>query len=171
MRIAAISSPVSGETDRLLTETAQWLLDQGRLPVGVVRSANGRVGQHACDMDLKVLPNGPEIPITQDLGKGSRGCRLDPAALERAVVEVETRLLKPADIFILNKFGQHEAEGHGFRDAVGTALDKGIPVLLGIGRFNSEDFNAFAGGLAEFLPPDQDAIRAWYRDAMATLAA
>jgi hypothetical protein len=87
------------------------------------------------------------------------------------VVEVETRLLKPADIFILNKFGQHEAEGHGFRDAVGTALGKGIPVLLGIGRFNSEDFNAFAGGLAEFLPPDQDAIRAWYRDAMATLAA
>ncbi|MGC9370160.1 MAG: DUF2478 domain-containing protein, partial [Paracoccaceae bacterium] len=122
LRIAAISSPASGETDRLLTETAQWLLDLGRVPAGVVRSANGRVGRHACDMDLQVLPDGPEIAITQDLGTGSRGCRLDPEALERAVFEVETRLAAAPDIFILNKFGQQEAEGHGFRDAIGTAL-------------------------------------------------
>ncbi|WP_212525711.1 DUF2478 domain-containing protein [Actibacterium sp. MT2.3-13A] len=171
MRIAAISSAVSGETDRLLTETAQWLLDQRRIPVGVVRAANGRAGSHPCDMDLQVLPDGPEIAITQDLGPGSRGCRLDAGALERAVFEVEARLAAPADIFLLNKFGQHEADGHGFRDAIGIALERGLPVLLGVGRHNAEDFNAFAGGLADVLPPEQGAIRAWCMAAMAALVA
>lgn len=171
MRLAALRSEKSGEVDRLLSDTAGWLLSAGRAPVGIVRDANGRVGSHACDMDLRVLPDGPVISITQDLGRGSRGCRLNPDALERAVAEVEGRLSGPADILLLNKFGQHEAEGHGFRESIGCALEQGLPVLVGVGRFNLAAFDDFAGGLAEFLPPNEAAIRAWCLNAMEAAAA
>ncbi|MBK1634823.1 DUF2478 domain-containing protein [Rhodovulum adriaticum] len=171
MRLAALRSEKSGEIDRLLSDTAGWLLRTGRAPVGIVREFNGRAASHACDMDLRVLPAGPRIAITQQLGVGSRGCRLDPEAIEHAVVEVEKRLYGPADIFLLNKFGQHEAEGHGFRDTIARALDRGLPVLMGIGRFNIEAFDAFAGGMAEYLSPKPEAIRAWCREAMEAAAA
>jgi len=40
---------------------------------------------HHCDMDIRVLPSGSDIRITQALGEGSTGCRLNLAALERFV--------------------------------------------------------------------------------------
>ncbi|WP_243645045.1 DUF2478 domain-containing protein [Rhodovulum euryhalinum] len=80
--------------------------------------------------------------------------------MARAVVEVDRRLSGSVEILLLNKFGPHEAEGRGFRDSIACAPERGLPVLMGVGRFNLEAFDDFAGGLAEVLPPDQEAIRA-----------
>jgi len=66
-----------------------------------------------------------------------------------------------ADLFILNKFGPQEADGHGFRDLIAESLARGIPVLLGVGPTMRERFQAFADGLAEELPDDLDQIHAW----------
>jgi len=163
MRFAVLRGGQGGDVDRLMTGIADWLAAGGRTPVGVVRDAAPRAGTHPCEMRLRVLPDGPRIAIDQPLGAGSTGCRLDPDALERAVVEVERRLARPADIFLLNKFGRQEAEGRGFRTAIGLALDHGLPVLLGVGRFSADPFDSFAGGLAETLPCEAVAVRDWCR--------
>jgi hypothetical protein len=66
-------------------------------------------------MELTVLPRGPALCISQDLGAGARGCQLDPGALERAVARVDMSLAEDApELLIVNKFGKREAEGHGF---------------------------------------------------------
>ena len=122
---------------------------------------------HACDMHLRVLPDGPKIRITQSLGSGSTGCRLNPSAIAEAVAAVEKMSADAFDLFILNKFGPQEAEGRGFCAAIGSALEQDIPVLVGVGMGCRDAFDAFAGGMAEFLPPDCEEIHKWCVQAMA----
>lgn len=166
MDFAVLRADAGGEVERLLTDLADWLIAEGHVPVGVVRDAAPGAGRHPCEMRLRVLPDGPRIAIDQPLGAGSTGCGLNADALEQAVVEVERRLSSRADIFLLNKFGRQEAEGHGFRAAIGHALDRGLPVLLGVGRFSVAPFEDFAGGLAETLPCETTALRDWCRAAL-----
>lgn len=164
MKMASVTSDERGAIDRLLSGVAARLQADGAALVGIVkdqshesRFANG------CDMKVRVLPEGSVIQITQDLGAGSDACRLDPGAIAQAVAKVEDAAFEDADLFILNKFGPEEAVGRGFCAAIAAALERGVPVLVGVGRANKPAFENFAGGLATALPPQPDALLAWYR--------
>jgi len=162
MKIARVSSEIRGETDSLLTQIASYLQDEGAALVGIVKVLQHESDfENGCDMKVKVLPDGPEIKITQDLGKGSDSCRLDPGAIANTVSTVEQSSVGNADLFILNKFGPEEAAGRGFCTVIGSAVEQGIPVLVGVGAACCQDFDAFVDGLAETLPADKEAIRAW----------
>ncbi len=162
MKIAVISSPRRGETDRLITQAAAELQAKGVRLSGIVKLADDAPeADCACDMSVRVLPDGGVIPITQDLGEGSDACRLDPAAIARAVAEVEQHPLDGVQMFILNKFGPEEARGRGFCNAIAAALAEDIPVLVGVGKPSREAFDSFVDNLAEEITPDQQAIRDW----------
>lgn len=168
MKIAFVSSTVRGEIDRLLSRTADTLLEKGTRISGVVKILGDAPEEaHDCDMDLRVLPDGPAICITQSLGEGSSSCRLNPAGISQAVAAVEQGNLVASEMFILNKFGPQEAEGHGFCAAIGAALERDIPVLVGVGLASREAFDRFADGLAEPLAPDARAILEWCETAIA----
>ncbi len=168
MKLAVLSSGIQGEIDRLLSETADKLQAEGVRLVGVVKVLEGNSPDtHSCDMDLRVLPDGPPIRITQSLGSGAAGCRLNPGAITEAVAAVEQRSVDAFDLFILNKFGPQETEGRGFCAAIGSALEQNIPVLVGVGGACRDAFDAFADGMAEVLPPDREAIHKWCVEAMA----
>lgn len=165
MLIAAVHSSEPGRLDSVMSELAETLLSQGLRLAGVVQTNCVNPDRHKCDMDVRVLPDGPLIRISQDLGTASQGCRLDPAALEEAVALVGPRLAAGADLLILNKFGKHEADGHGFRDLIAEALAAGVPVLTGINGLNRPAFEDFTDGMAEVLPADPSALLAWVRAA------
>jgi hypothetical protein len=74
---------------------------------------------------------GPLLRIGQDLGRSSRGSRLDPAALETAAGLVSVELSTGAGALIVNIF-RNEAEGRGFRAVITLALSMRIPVIVGI---------------------------------------
>lgn len=162
MRLAIITLPGRGETDRLLAAVAARLQGQGVALAGAVQF-NLDCGDD-CEMEVQVLPDGPVIGISQKLGPGSQGCRLDAGALEAAVAEVAARMAG-ARLLIVNKFGKHEAEGRGFRGLIGTALEAGMPVLLGVNAMNMKSFQAFAGELAEPILPDT--LDAWLTEVLA----
>ncbi|MGR3761791.1 DUF2478 domain-containing protein [Roseobacteraceae bacterium NS-SX3] len=163
MKIAYVSAQGRGETDRLLAGAAEAMALQGIPAAGIVKELGYSSSfENGCDMKVRVLPGGPVIKITQYLGEGSGSCRLDPSAIAEAVARVEQGGLEGARLFILNKFGPEEAAGRGFRAMIGQALEQGIPVLAGVGNASRKDFDAFAGGLAEALPADAEAIRAWF---------
>ena len=115
MKIAYTMAPGRGDTDLLLFGLAQSLAAKGRKAGGTVQ-INTEGQSHACDMDVKVLPDGPTLRISQVLGKASKGCRLDPSALETAVALSARQVEIGVDLLIINKFGKHEAEGRGFSD-------------------------------------------------------
>ena len=161
MRLAYVTSEKRGLTDRVLGETARMIVQTGLRPAGVVQTNIERPQRFHCDMDLHVLPDGPVINITQDLGANARGCRLDTGALEDAVARVSARLATGADVLILNKFGKHEADGRGFRPVIADALERGLPVVLGVNALNRDAFLTFAAGMAEELPADPALIARW----------
>lgn len=166
MRIGYTVAPGRGDTDKLLFQMARTLMAEGLRPAGIVQINTERDDEGPCDMDVKVLPEGPVIRISQSLGPEARGCRLDPAALETSVAAVEATLTEGADCLIVNKFGKHEADGRGFRPLIAEALAEGLPVLVGLNRLNEEAFRAFTGGLAVEIPPDRQALVTWLREAV-----
>ncbi len=160
MRLGYITSPDRGETDLRLSRLADALMARGMAVAGAVQTNSDCPDTGGCDMDLRVVPDGPVIRISQRLGEGSKGCRLDPGALEMAVAEVGRRMTG-ARVLILNKFGKHEAEGRGFRDLIGEALSEGIPVLVGVNTKNIGAFEAFAGDVAERVDGPERALMDW----------
>ncbi|MEX0365883.1 MAG: DUF2478 domain-containing protein [Ruegeria sp.] len=161
MHLAYITTTDRGATDRLLSAVAERLLAREVFLAGVVQTNTECADSSKCDMDLRVLPAGETIRISQSLGSQSRGCRLDPAALEQAVAYVTASLDAVPDLLIVNKFGKHEADGRGFRPVIGEALARDIPVLVGVNGLNEEKFLAFTEGAAQQVPADIDAIERW----------
>ncbi len=167
MKVAYVTSQKRGETDRLLSDVAGQLQAMNKSLVGIVKVSDYESSfENGCDMKVRVLPEGPEIKITQNLGAGSNACRLDPTAITEAVSRVETGSMENADLFVLNKFGPEEAAGRGFCNVIGSALDQGVPVLVGVGGASKTAFEDFAGGLAVALPDDAQAILDWVQDTM-----
>ncbi|WP_170478789.1 DUF2478 domain-containing protein [Ruegeria arenilitoris] len=162
MHLAYVTTTDRGATDRLLSAVAERLLAQGAQLSGVVQTNTECADDTKCDMDLRVLPDGATIRISQSLGTMSRGCRLDPAALEEAVGYVTASLSDGPQLLIINKFGKHESDGRGFRPVIGEALAQDIPVLVGVNGLNEEKFKDFTDGAAQALEPNVDAIVAWF---------
>ncbi len=162
MKLGYVICEARGATDRLLSALAGRLLARGTSLAGVVQTNTECADNTRCDMDLRVLPDGEVIRISQSLGREARGCRLDPAGLERAVALVSATLeAGNPQLMIVNKFGKHEVEGRGFRPLIGEVLLRGIPVLVGVNGLNEARFVAFSGGLAERLEPDLERLEAW----------
>ncbi len=161
--IACTIAPGRGDTDLILATLAHKLRGEGLRLCGTVQVNTDRADTGRCDMDVRVLPDGPTLRISQDLGRHARGCRLHPEALETAVGHAMRALERGADLLIINKFGKHEAEGRGFRGVIGEAVAQGIPVLVGLNALNVPAFEAFTGGIAEKLPPETDALLNWVR--------
>ncbi|ARU00447.1 DUF2478 domain-containing protein [Yoonia vestfoldensis] len=161
MKLAYTMAPGRGDTDLVLERLATDLAARGLRCCGTVQINSERCDAGPCDMDVRVLPDGAVLRISQDLGPQARGCRLDPATLETAVAMVETTLSSGADILIVNKFGKHEAEGRGFRNVIAEAIAMDIPVLVGLNELNRPAFETFSEGLAVQLPSDPEALMAW----------
>lgn len=166
MKFAYLVSTGRGTIDPMLAQIAERLHGEGKRLAGVVQFNTARTGSDICDMDVKVLPDGPINRISQSLGAHSTGCRLNPEALEQSVAAVDASLSAQTELLIINKFGKHEGEGRGFCATIGRALELEVPVLIGVNRLNLEAFLGFSGGMAEELV-GQDAVLAWAKSSIA----
>lgn len=160
MTLAYLTVPGRGRIDALVERIVAGLAADGLRLAGTVRAGPLDPRAHPCDMDLRVLPDGPGFRISQPLGPAARGCRLDGNAIETIAAEVDARL-PGADLLVVNKFGKHESQGRGLCGAIVRAMETGIPVLVGVNRLNLPEFLVFAGGLATSLQPDPHAVRDW----------
>lgn len=164
MKIAYLKFEGSENPNQALADLAQDLLDAGWRVIGTTQTNIPRQDTHKCDMDVRLLPEGAVIRISQNLGPKSRGCQLDPDALEQAVNETMARMDR-ADILIINKFGKHEALGRGFRQAIADAMAKDIPVLVGTNALNLDAFLEFSEGVAQGLSTDE--LAGWAKGVLA----
>jgi len=167
MRIGYLSAEGVGGTDLLLHDLATRAAARGLRLCGTVQTNSDCGPDRPCDMDVRILPDGPVIRISQSLGPGARGCRLDPDALEQAVAQTAARLGAGCDLLIVNKFGKQECDGRGFRGLIADALAAGVPVLVGVNRRNLAAFHTFTADMAEPVAADARALDTW----LATLPA
>jgi len=164
-RLGYVCATGRGASDGLLFGVAAALSGRKTL-FGVVQINSEADPDRPCHMDLAVLGTDAVIRISQFLGTGSSGCRLDTAGLETAVGLVETALLRAPpdlvpDLMIINKFGKLECDGRGFRPLIGQALAMGIPVLTSVSALNLPCFLDFAQDLATPLDPDPRTVLDW----------
>lgn len=159
MRLGYISLPGRGASDLFLAQVVDVLAARLAL-CGTVQTNTARADRRKCDMDLRLLPSGQVLRISEDRGALARGCTLDGSVLAQAVVATEAAL-PGADLLIVNKFGKTEAEGGGFAPVIGEAICRGMPVLVGVNALNLPAFEAFADGMAEALPADLAYVTEW----------
>lgn len=149
------------KADDILRTVAQQLKAGAVRLAGAIQRNTENPQYCRCDMTLEDLAGGRLVDISEDLGPGSSGCRLNSAALEEIVGLVCASLDQGADLLIVNKFGKREAEGAGFRAAIEAALARNIAVLVAVNSGNQQAWEEFSGGLDVRLPLDPDAIIGW----------
>lgn len=170
MKIAYTLVSGRGQTDPLLAEVAEAAIKRGLRCIGATQYNSMPTDTRRCDMDIKVLPDGPTIRISESRGREARGCRLDPDALETAAALTSRALETGPDLMIVNKFGKHEAAGRGFRPIIADALDRGVPVLVGVNVLNESAFAEFASGCTRYLESDARAALGWISEVTGTKA-
>ena len=160
MRLGYVTLQGRGRIDLLLRDVVDRLEAHGVALAGTVQTNIERGDRPRCDMDLRLLPDGPTVRISVDRGAQARGCRLDAGVLEQAVLWV-SHALDGAEMLVVNKFGKQEAEGKGLAGTIAEALDRGLPVLVGVNGLNLPAFLEFADGIAQELLPDAASIADW----------
>lgn len=164
MEIRYVCSDQEKATDAVLTAVAERARDVGIALAGTVQPVDPALASEKCHIVLALLPDGERRDISVDLGPEVTGCRLNPEALEAAVMVVEDRL-PAAQALVVNKFGKQEAAGRGLVGAIGQACERGLPVLVGVSPAYREAFLAFAAGGAQELPANEGRILDWMRTA------
>ena len=114
-----------------------------------------------CDVLLEDLTSGHRTALFEDRGAGARGCRLDQSALAEATARVEGSLENAPQLVVLNKFGKVECDGGGLRDLIASAIDRGIPVIIGVPKRNLDAWRSFAGEFAIELSDDAHEVDRW----------
>lgn len=114
-----------------------------------------------CNVVLEDLASGHRTALFENRGAGARGCRLDQGALAEATARVEGSLEQVPQLLVLNKFGKAECEGGGLRDLIASAIDRGIPVVIGVPERNLEAWRSFAGEFAVELSDHGGEVTRW----------
>jgi hypothetical protein len=165
VHILALTYPGDGNGDAILGALAARLAAAGVTLCGAVQDApaprapDGRKPM----MTIRLIGEAGAQIISEDLGPLAQSCRLNAGALEEIAGRLEARLtaIDPApDLAIVPKFSKREIEGAGFRQAIGIAAARGIPVLTTVKAELAPAFLDFVGDLGAVID-DAEAAFAW----------
>lgn len=164
--LAAIRYGQDDPVDALLEGVVRALQAKGVRVAGYVQRETD-AGENCCaTMHLEDVATGALHVISQPLGSGAKGCRLDPQALAGLCGLLDAALAGGVDALVLNRFGKGEAEGHGFRAAIERALTEGVPVLVAVQDAYLPAWQEFAGDYGLSLPPVRAEVDAWARSVL-----
>jgi hypothetical protein len=131
---------------------------------GVVEDAIVGDEEGCCSAgQLRSIGDGRRFPLLQDLGGGAGACRLDSAGVASACEAVLQGIDAGCDLVVLNKFAKVEAERSGLGPAFARAIENGLPILTSVSPKFAEAWDRFAAPLYVILPPDLEAVDAWWR--------
>ena len=164
--IAAIRFSGGDPVDAVLEQVVMDLRSSGRRLGGFLQREIDD-GENCCSVTyLENLADGSMVRISQPLGSGSRGCRLNPHALAELAGTVLREMDAGVDLLILNRFGKGESDGHGFRQVIEKAFLDGVPVLTAVRDTYGEAWDAFGAEFAIDLGLDVNEIAGWCRSVL-----
>jgi hypothetical protein len=157
--LAAMVYEKDQDPDEILRDFATELNRRGHRAVGLVQ-----LGHHCVDASLSAMlvHTGEQLPLFQDLGSCSAGCRLDVGQLLGAGQQIASAIDQGADLLIINRFGRQEREGKGLSYLVERALTADIPVVIAVPSHRFADWIKFADGMSVKLRCDREALDAWW---------
>lgn len=159
---AVIHGPGSQGVDALLDGFAAELIRRGFRVGGLVQRNHGAVDDCAERMELVDVATGHAFDITQQLGRESQSCRVDPGGVADASQSVRRAVAERVDLLVVNKFAGLEAQGDGLADELLSGIAEGIPVLTSVGGRFLNEWQIFTGGFNDLLSPTMDALWRWW---------
>jgi len=159
--LAFVQIAEGGDVDKMFEELAQRL-HQMRWRVGgfLQRTIAEPQSRHAT-MYLENIATHQITMLSQPLGAGSSGCRLNFDVLGQATYELATKINTDYDVLILNRFGKAESEGQGFRSVIAAALEYELPVITAVKPIYREAWDLFAAEFAQELPFELERLLDW----------
>lgn len=159
--LAALVYDDGEDPDAVLHDFATRLAAQGHRAVGLVQY--GRHRHDVPEIAVRLVHNGVEVPLLQQLGRHATGCRLDIGQLLAAGAQIAGALNDGADVLIINRFGKLEREGKGLIYLIEQALGAEIPVVIAVHRQGFPAWIKFADGMSVRLDCNAQALEAWWR--------
>lgn len=114
------------------------------------------------------LSSGKRLAILQDLGRQTKSCRVDPAAIADIAQMLTQALARKPDLLLINRFGRLEAENAGIINEIGAAFEANVPSLICVSTRYLDAWNNFAHGMDAQLPCAEEALDAWWQQVLAT---
>lgn len=155
--IAALVYGPEANAASVLAEVVRIFRERGVALGGAIQHNDG-----PCSMVLEILPAGTRVPISQNLGSGATGCKLDTCALTEAAFLIRRSIDAAPQLALFNKFGGQEAAGRGLCDEMAAAVLSGVPVLTAVSEHLLPEWSAFTGGAHVPLACKPEAAVAWW---------
>lgn len=157
--IAAISGADGAVIQQLLRAFVQRQPSSTRV-AGVIEEA---VSSARRSTVIRKITDELAYPVFQNLGAGAVGCALDPHGISLASAAILREIEAGCDLVVVSKFGKLEADsGAGFVPVFAAAMDAGIPAITSVSPKYAEAWARFAGPYFTPLPPEPEAIDAWW---------
>lgn len=160
-RFAAIRLGVDVDVNALLESVVEKMRAEKMQIQGYLQKEIMMPDRCKCDTYLENLTDGSRLKISQDLGNGAKGCKLDNNMLVQLSKIAMNDLDKMPDLLIVNRFGRSEAEGNGFRQVIEKAFGLGIPILTAVKDMYLEDWRLFSGELGTEIDLNSNDIDIW----------
>jgi len=172
MPIAALRGGPGSPAADVLAAFALRRKAEGVDIVGVIAPPDGAGAAHGhghgghegceCRSELIDIATGDRYAMHQDLGPGSDSCNLNTSSLALAAGAVERAVARRPALVVLSRFGGQEAVRGGLMSAFQAAVAAGVPVACVVTPKAEDVWNDFAGPLSVSLPPDAEALEAWW---------
>ncbi|SJZ84159.1 DUF2478 domain-containing protein [Consotaella salsifontis] len=159
--LGAIATDDRAGLDRQLGVILSEMKGRGARIIGLLQTVLDDSDCDCSKLAVRDLASDELIPITQFLGHESHSCRLDTRRLAEVSGLLEKQIEPGVELLLINRFGKVEAEGHGLRDLICQAIELGIPTLVTVQTSHLDAWASFESGLAQYLPPEPEVVRAW----------
>lgn len=161
-RVAAAAIVDDGLTDvdALLAGVAAEQRRAGRRVRGLVMTYPDGRATCASPMVLVDIDTRHSYLVSQPLGSGSAGCRVDPQGFALASRVLRDALGEAPELVVCNRYGALEVEGGGFAQEMLALMAEGIPLLTIVAARHLDAWAHYSGG-APVLPARPDAVAAW----------
>lgn len=165
--IAALTGASSQEIQNALRGVARRWSTRGTRIIGLVEVDARIAGPNRWAARLQNLQSGKTYPLFQNLGPNSVSCHLDGAGIVAACADLCQQMTQGCDLVVLSKFGQLEALRSGLLDAFVLAVELDIPILTAVAPAYHAAWHAFSAPLSVSMPPDEERLDQWWREAQA----
>lgn len=147
-----------------LRDFAHQLQKRGWHVAGLVQELAYDKSGEKIGLDAIDIRTGEHLPLArpskEDLENGT--CGFDVARLSETSRVLRDAMQAPADLLIVEKFGEREQDGQGLADEIVAAALQGIPTLVAVPAGALETWNDFSGRLGTLLPHDHDSLWHWW---------
>jgi hypothetical protein len=152
------------EVDAILAASIDLIRAQGLSVAGLLQRFGERLPNGKRSMWVEDISTGQTIRLDQPRGPGAVACMLDPDALARAACLLQRAAGSGADVVVVSRFGNAEADGSGMRAEIAEAICSGAAVIIPLRYWLLNDLEGFLGGSASLLLPSPVAIADWAED-------